>query len=77
VELFEIRLQPDRPEIKRESPFAKATVVRTRRVWRVFWMCADLKWHGYDPAPEVASIDELVAVVDNDQYACLFRVDCC
>ena len=72
VELFEIRPQWDRPEIKRESAFAKATFVRTRGIWRVFWMRADLKWHGYDPAPEVASIDEFLAVVDKDEYACFF-----
>jgi hypothetical protein len=32
VELFEIRPQWDRPEIKRESALAKATFVRTRNV---------------------------------------------
>jgi hypothetical protein len=72
VELFEIRPQWDRPEIKRERSFAKATFVRTRGIWRVFWMRADLKWHGYEPALEVDSIDEFLAVVDKDEYACFF-----
>jgi len=72
VELFEIRPQWDRPEIKRERSFAKATFVRTRGIWRVFWMRADLKWHGYDPAPEAASIEEFLAVVEKDEYACFF-----
>ena len=72
VELFEIRPQWDRPEIKRESPSAKTTFVRTRGVWRIFWKRADLKWHGYDPTPEVASIDEFLAVVEKDEYACFF-----
>jgi hypothetical protein len=52
VELFAIRPQWDRAEVKRESPFAKATFVRTKGVWRVFWMRSDLKWHGYGPAPD-------------------------
>jgi len=30
VELFEIRPRWNRPEVKRESPFAKATLVRSR-----------------------------------------------
>ena len=72
VELFEIRPQWDRPEIQRESSFAKATYVRTRDVWRIFWKRADLEWHGYDPVPEVASIEMFLAVVEKDEYACFF-----
>lgn len=72
VELFEIRPQWDRPEKKIESPFAKATFVRKRGVWRVFWMRADLKWHGYQPAPEVEDIEDFLAVVENDEYSCFF-----
>ena len=72
VELFEIRPQWDRPEVKRESPFAKATFVRTKGVWRVFWMRSDLKWHGYEPAPEVAAIEDFLAVVQKNEYACFF-----
>jgi hypothetical protein len=70
VELFEIRPQWDRPEIKQERSFAKTTFVRTRGIWRVFWMRADLKWHGDEPALEVDSIGEFLAVVDKDEYAC-------
>jgi len=67
VELFEIRPQWDRPKIKRESSFAKATFVRTQEVWKVFWMRADLKWHRYEPVPEVSAIEEFLAVVQNDE----------
>jgi hypothetical protein len=31
-----------------------------------------LKWHGYDPMPEVASIEEFVALVDEDSHCCFF-----
>lgn len=72
VELFEIRPQWNRPDVKRQSSFAKATFVRTRGVWRVFWMRADLKWHGYEPAPEVARVEDFLAVVEKDEYACFF-----
>ena len=36
VELFEIRPQWDRPTVKRESSFAKATFVRTQGMWKVY-----------------------------------------
>jgi hypothetical protein len=72
VELFEVRPRYDRPEVKRESSFAKATFVRNRGVWRVYWMRSDLKWHSYQPVPEVSAIDDFLAVVQKDEYACFF-----
>ena len=73
VELFEVRpVWRGAPGEKQEQPFAKATYVRTRGRWRVFWQRRDLKWHGYEPAPEVATIEEFVALVHEDRYACFF-----
>jgi hypothetical protein len=72
VTLFEIRPDWRDKVTKRESPFAKATYVRTRNVWRVFWMRRDLKWHGYDPAPEVHTLEAFLEEVDRDQWACFF-----
>ena len=73
VELFEVRpVWRGAPGEKQEQPFAKATYVRTRGRWRVFWQRRDLKWHGYEPAPDVATIEEFVALVHEDRYACFF-----
>jgi len=73
VELFEIRpVWRGASGEKREHAFAKATYVRTRRRWRVFWLRRDLKWHSYEPSPEVATIEEFVALVQEDAYACFF-----
>ena len=72
VELFEIRPQWDNPSIIREHPFAKATYVRTQNLWKVFWQRADLKWHGYEPASTVKSIEEFLSAVDADPYGCFF-----
>ena len=72
IELFETRPQWDQPELIRESSFAKATFVRTQGMWRVYWKRADQKWHSYEPAPEVATIDKFLAVVQDDEYGCLF-----
>jgi hypothetical protein len=72
VELFEIR--PDWQDAMRkiETPVARATFVRTRNVWRVFWMRRDLKWHGYEPNPQVVSLEAFLNVVDRDDYGCFF-----
>ena len=70
VELFEIRPQWDNPEVMLHHPFAKATYVRPRNVWKVFWMMADLKWHAYPPVKEVGQIEQFFAIVDEDANCC-------
>ena len=72
IELFEIRPQWDKLEIKHEHPFAKATFVREKRRWKIYWKRADLKWHGYEPVPEVAVVEEFLAVVQKDELSCFF-----
>ena len=73
VEIFEIRpVWRGKTGEKMEHPVAKATFVRNRGVWRVFWMRRDLKWHGYDPMPKVRSIEDFCALVSEDAHACFF-----
>jgi Protein of unknown function (DUF3024) len=73
VEIFSIRpVWRGKPGEKMEHPVAKATFVRSREIWRVFWMRQDLKWHGYEPASEVGSISAFCRVVDEDKHCCFF-----
>ena len=73
IELFEIRPKwRGRPGETMEHAIAKTTFVRSRGVWRVFWMRRDLKWHGYEPVPEVKSIDAFFKLVSEDAHACFF-----
>ncbi len=72
LEIFEIRPIWDDPEKKIEEAVAKATYVKTRDVWRIYWQRADLRWHRYDPSPEVGSLEEVLKIVGNDEYGCFF-----
>jgi Protein of unknown function (DUF3024) len=73
VEIFEVRpALGGAPGERIEIPVAKATYVRTVRRWRVFWLQRDMKWHSYQPTPDVATIDEFVAVVSEDRNSCFF-----
>ena len=53
-----------------ERPFAKATYVRTQKVWKIYWMRANLKWHSYEPLPTVKSIQAFCDAVDADPLGC-------
>ena len=72
IEIFEIRPAWRRPDELLENPVAKATYVKTRGVWKVFWMRADLKWHSYAPTPTVGSVEKFLELVDADPHACFW-----
>ena len=72
VQIFEVRPDWRDKTIHRETPVAKATFVRAKNHWRVYWMRRDLKWHGYEPNSEVRSLEEFLAVVDQDEHCCFF-----
>lgn len=72
VEIFEIRPDWRDKSVSRTTSVAKATFVRARNHWRVYWLRRDLKWHSYEPASQVRSLEEFLAVVDQDEHCCFF-----
>jgi hypothetical protein len=59
-------------EAMRQSAVAKATYLKTRGIWRVFWQRRNLKWHSYEPRPKVKSVAEFASLVSEDAHACFF-----
>jgi hypothetical protein len=55
-----------------EHSVAKATYVRTQKVWKIYWQRADLKWHGYEPVAAVKSIEGFFEAVVDDPHACFW-----
>ena len=72
VTLITVRPAYKDPRRKAEYPFAKARWVGSQKVWKLFWMRADMKWHSYKPLPESPSIATLLAEVDRDPHGCFF-----
>ncbi|MCW9058486.1 MAG: DUF3024 domain-containing protein [Gammaproteobacteria bacterium] len=72
VEIFETRPMWRQLDKITEIPMSKATYVKAQRIWKVYWQRADLKWHRYEPDPEVGSLETFLDIVDQDDYACFF-----
>lgn len=72
VEILEIRPQWDDESIIHKRGIAKATYVRSRKLWKLFWKRADMKWHAYEPHPTASNIDEVLTVVGSDDCCCFF-----
>ncbi|MBI3561853.1 MAG: DUF3024 domain-containing protein [Gammaproteobacteria bacterium] len=64
VEIFEIhQLWNDSSKLT-EHPVAKATYIKSKKIWKLYWQRADLKWHSYDPVPEVNTLEEFINVIE-------------
>jgi hypothetical protein len=72
VVIFEIRPRWDRPELKMEPNISKATFIKAKNHWKVFWQRSDLKWHSYQPKPEVKSLNEFIKLVEEDKHGCFW-----
>ena len=72
IEIFEIRPRFDKPEEKIREMAAKATWVKRQQVWKIYWQRADMKWHGYEPVPQVDTLQEFLDLVEEDEYACFW-----
>ena len=72
VEVFEIRPPFRKPTQKTEESVAKATYVKRAKEWRIYWMRADLKWHRYEPEPQVKSLAKFLNIIEEDAYGCFY-----
>jgi len=72
VFIFEKRPAYQRPSEYVETPAAKLKYIRTKNEWRLFWMRADLKWHGYTPKKKSVRLSGLVAEIKSDPYGCFW-----
>ncbi|WP_019615769.1 DUF3024 domain-containing protein [Psychromonas ossibalaenae] len=74
TELFEIH-----PSTHNEQGFfnlsvAKLTFIRTKDIWKIFWMRGSLKWQGYGRSPEARKLNEALFVVNEDADGCFWKL---
>lgn len=69
--IFEIRPKWDKPQQKIESPFAKATYVKSKKQWKAYWMRGNLKWYPYEPAV-FSTLQNFLKEVETDPKHCFF-----
>ena len=72
VEIVEVRPQWNKPSTKIKIPVAKATYVKSKDAWKIYWMRSDLEWHGYEPQMEVKVFKEFLEIENVDDHGCFF-----
>jgi hypothetical protein len=72
IEIFAVRPSFRDEKVLQEIPIAKVTFTESRKVWNLFWYRSDLRWHKYDPLPAAGTMEELLAEINADPYACFW-----
>jgi hypothetical protein len=72
VLVFELRPRWNKPEEIMECNIAKATFVKTKNLWSIFWQRSDLKWHSYTAHPTVKTLKGFVKLVVEDKHSCFW-----
>ncbi len=68
--LLEIRPSWNNPQQIMRLPFAKATFVQSKNIWKIYWLRANSKWYPYTPSPVVKELNDFLIIVDEDPYHC-------
>lgn len=72
VLIYEIRSHPVHPEEKIYPAIAKATFNKSRKVWKIYWQRANMKWEVYPPRPMVDDLDLFFKEVEEDRAGCFY-----
>ncbi|ASK53466.1 TPA: DUF3024 domain-containing protein [Vibrio cholerae] len=72
IEIFEIRPRWNDPSEKIEHPVARVKYYKSRNEWKIYWMKSDLKWHAYEPIPEVKFLEVFFEILQDDAYGCFW-----
>ena len=51
---------------------AKATYIKTKKIWKLYWKRADMKWYHYKPFGDSESLEEVLKAIDQDEYGCFW-----
>lgn len=70
VIIFEIRPQWNDESKIHKYPFVKAKFVRSKQIWKIYWMRASGKWELYEPNPAVRNIQSFIEIVEEDEHGC-------
>ena len=71
-EIFEIRPRWKQPDITQEISVAKATYIKSKKKWKLYWMRSDLKWHRYEPLSDTKSLQDVLKEIGEDPYCCFW-----
>lgn len=72
VIIFEVRPKWDTPEERTVSPVAKATFIKSRKYWKIFYQAKEGKWQAYKPLAIADTLEAFLHAVGEDSHGHFF-----
>jgi len=72
IYLNEIRPIWNNPTQNRTLAYAKIKYIKSSDEWKIYWKRGDLKWHLYEPAGNLKSLDNALDEITQDSHGCFF-----
>ena len=70
--VFESRPSWDDPNKWMDHDFVKISYVKSRSIWKLYWMRASGKWNLYKPHGEDKDLGKLINTINEDRNGCFF-----
>ena len=70
LEIFDIRPRWDNPSEIMHLAFAKVRFIKSKNIWKLYWMRASGKWESYPPLPESTHLEKLLTCIKEDSLHC-------
>jgi len=73
-EIFEIRpvWNSSNPNDYQKMSFAKFRYIKSKKIWKLYWMRASGKWDPYEPLPQSTNVDTILKTIESDEYGCFY-----
>ncbi|MFT4664900.1 MAG: hypothetical protein ACI8YQ_004324 [Polaribacter sp.] len=72
LEVFEIRPVWDDKSKKTTLPIAKSTYIKSKKMWKLYWMNGNQKWEFYKPNGELNTMDKILHEIKADEQNCFW-----
>ncbi|WP_298766342.1 DUF3024 domain-containing protein [uncultured Polaribacter sp.] len=73
IEIFEIRPDWIDEKTKINIPVARAKYIKSRKIWRIYWLNSSDKWLPYKPSPEVNRFSDFITLLEKDTNNCFWE----
>ena len=68
LEIFEIRANWRNESEKIHIPVVKVRFMKSKQIWKMYWMRANGKWESYKPLAEEIDLYKVLEEIDNDPW---------
>lgn len=72
VEIFEVRPKWDDPKVLENFPILRTKHVKSKNIWRVYWLDSKQKWIKYTPNFEVSHFSKVIEILKKDEHGCFW-----